>query len=309
MITKLLDIKYPIIQGAMAKIADFNLASSVSNAGGLGIIASGSLTKEELLTQIEKCRSLTSKPFGVNLMLMMPNIDELVDVVVESGVKIVTTGAGSPKKYIKKLKENNIIVIPVIANPKQAIKMEELGADAVIAEGTEAGGHIGKIGTFALVQSVLSSVSIPVVAAGGVSSGKALASILLLGCSGAQIGTRFLLSTDCKIHNNYKKVIKEAKETIVTGNIKGSPVRCIKNKMTEEYLEKEKTDISEEELEKITLGSLKKAAVDGDTKNGSVMSGDIVYLVNKEMTTKEIIEEIINEKNETLVSASKLMKE
>ena len=302
-ICKLLDIKYPIIQGAMANIADAELASSVSNAGGLGIIASGGMSADKLREEIKKCKKLTDKPFGVNLMLKAPNKDELIKVVMEEKPTVVTTGAGSPKDFIGEFKELGIKVIPVIASVKHAVKMENLGADALIAEGTEAGGHIGENSTLPLVQSVVASVNIPVVAAGGIYDGKGLAAMLLLGASGVQMGTRFLLSTDCNIDKNYKEAIKNATETVVTGRNIGIPVRCLPNKMTEEYIREEKSGKTKEELEHFTLGALKKA-VAGDVETGSLMSGQIVSMVNKEASTSQIIEEIMYDAEKTLVDAS-----
>lgn len=302
-ICKLLDIKYPIIQGAMANIADAELASSVSNAGGLGIIASGGMSADELREEIKKCKKLTDKPFGVNLMLKAPNKDELIKVVMEEKPTVVTTGAGSPKDFIGEFKKLGIKVIPVIASVKHAVKMESLGADALIAEGTEAGGHIGENSTLPLVQSVVASVNIPVVAAGGIYDGKGLAAMLLLGASGVQMGTRFLLSTDCNIDKNYKEAIKNATETVVTGRNIGIPVRCLPNKMTEEYIREEKSGKTKEELEHFTLGALKKA-VAGDVETGSLMSGQIVSMVNKEASTSQIIEEIMYDAEKTLVDAS-----
>lgn len=302
-ICKLLNIKYPIIQGAMANIADASLASSVSNAGGLGIIASGGMTAEKLKEEIKKCKSLTDKPFGVNLMLKAGNKEELIKVVLEEKPAVVTTGAGSPKDFIEEFKKVGIKVIPVIASVKHAMKMESLGADAVIAEGCEAGGHIGEMSTLPLVQSVIKSVNIPVIAAGGIYDGKGLATMLLLGASGVQMGTRFLLSTDCTIDKNYKKAIKEATETVVTGRMVGIPVRGLRNKMTEEYLKEEKSGKTKEELEHFTLGALKKA-VAGDVEAGSLMSGQIVSLVDKESSTADIINEIIFDAERTLSNAS-----
>ena len=302
-ICKLLDIKYPIIQGAMANIADAELASSVSNAGGLGIIASGGMSADKLREEIKKCKKLTNKPFGVNLMLKAPNKDELIKVVMEEKPTVVTTGAGSPKDFIGEFKKLGIKVIPVIASVKHAVKMESLGADALIAEGTEAGGHIGENSTLPLVQSVVASVNIPVVAAGGIYDGKGLAAMLLLGASGVQMGTRFLLSTDCNIDKNYKEAIKNATETVVTGRNIGIPVRCLTNKMTEEYIREEKSGKTKEELEHFTLGALKKA-VAGDVETGSLMSGQIVSMVNKEASTSQIIEEIMYDAEKTLVDAS-----
>lgn len=302
-ICKLLNIKYPIIQGAMANIADAELASSVSNAGGLGIIASGGMSADKLREEIKKCKKLTDKPFGVNLMLKAPNKDELIKVVMEEKPTVVTTGAGSPKDFIGEFKKLGIKVIPVIASVKHAVKMESLGADALIAEGTEAGGHIGENSTLPLVQSVVASVNIPVVAAGGIYDGKGLAAMLLLGASGVQMGTRFLLSTDCNIDKNYKEAIKNATETVVTGRNIGIPVRCLPNKMTEEYIREEKSGKTKEELEHFTLGALKKA-VAGDVETGSLMSGQIVSMVNKEASTSQIIEEIMYDAEKTLVDAS-----
>ncbi len=302
-ICKLLDIKYPIIQGAMANIADAELASSVSNAGGLGIIASGGMSADKLREEIKKCKKLTDKPFGVNLMLKAPNKDELIKVVMEEKPTVVTTGAGSPKDFIGEFKKLGIKVVPVIASVKHAVKMENLGADALIAEGTEAGGHIGENSTLPLVQSVVASVNIPVVAAGGIYDGKGLAAMLLLGASGVQMGTRFLLSTDCNIDKNYKEAIKNATETVVTGRNIGIPVRCLPNKMTEEYIREEKSGKTKEELEHFTLGALKKA-VAGDVETGSLMSGQIVSMVNKEASTLQIIEEIMYDAEKTLVDAS-----
>lgn len=302
-ICKLLDIKYPIIQGAMANIADAELASSVSNAGGLGIIASGGMSADKLREEIKKCKKLTDKPFGVNLMLKAPNKDELIKVVMEEKPTVVTTGAGSPKDFIGEFKKLGIKVIPVIASVKHAVKMESLGADALIAEGTEAGGHIGENSTLPLVQSVVASVNIPVVAAGGIYDGKGLAAMLLLGASGVQMGTRFLLSTDCNIDKNYKEAIKNATETVVTGRNIGIPVRCLPNKMTEEYIREEKSGKTKEELEHFALGALKKA-VAGDVETGSLMSGQIVSMVNKEASTSQIIEEIMYDAEKTLVDAS-----
>lgn len=302
-ICKLLDIKYPIIQGAMANIADAELASSVSNAGGLGIIASGGMSADKLREEIKKCKKLTDKPFGVNLMLKAPNKDELIKVVMEEKPTVVTTGAGSPKDFIGEFKKLGIKVIPVIASVKHAVKMENLGADALIAEGTEAGGHIGENSTLPLVQSVVASVNIPVVAAGGIYDGKGLAAMLLLGASGVQMGTRFLLSTDCNIDKNYKEAIKNATETVVTGRNIGIPVRCLPNKMTEEYIREEKSGKTKEELEHFALGALKKA-VAGDVETGSLMSGQIVSMVNKEASTSQIIEEIMYDAEKTLVDAS-----
>lgn len=306
MINELLNIKYPIICGAMSHITLSSLTSSVSNAGGLGILASGGMSKDDLLSEIRKTKKLTSKPFGVNLMLKQDNIDELVDVIISEDISVVTTGAGSPKNIIKKLKENNIIVIPVVSDEIMAKKMEDLGCDAVIVEGCEAGGHIGKLTTLVAVQSVLKTVKIPVIAAGGIYDGKTLAAMMTLGASGVQIGSRFLLSKECEISSKYKNEIIKNKDTVITGSSINLPVRCIENEMTNKFLELEKHEnMDKDELEKLTLGSLERA-VSGDIKNGSLMAGQIIRILDKEESVSDIIEEIIKEANETLNSVSKI---
>lgn len=295
-IEKLLGIQYPIMQGAMARIANATLAAAVSNAGGLGIIAGGGLSKDELSLEIRKCKELTSKPFGVNIMLMAPNSEELAHLLVEEKVPVVTTGAGSPEPYIKMWKEAGIKVIPVIASVKHAKKMEALGADAVVAEGMEAGGHIGSITTMCLIPQIVNAVSIPVIAAGGIADGRAMAAVEILGASGVQIGTRFLATTESPIADSYKQCLIEAKDTdtVVTGMSIGSPVRNLKNKMTDEYIKLEKNGASKEALETFTLGSLKKA-VEGDIEYGSMMAGQIVGMIHEIKTVKEVIEDLMNE--------------
>lgn len=296
-ITDLLGIEYPIFQGAMAKISMSTLVAAVSEAGGLGIIATGGMTVQELREEIGKTQALTKKPFAVNIMLMMENCEEMVDIIIEMGVKIVTTGAGTPKRFMPKLKEAGIIVIPVVPSVKLAKKMEDLGVDAIVAEGTEAGGHIGEVATMPLVAAVTKAVSIPVIAAGGISDGRGLAAAFSLGAVGVQMGTVYLASEECPISRAYKEKIVASLETdtVVTGRSLGAPVRAIQNAMTTEYLALEKEEVGRDELEKLTMGSLKKAAVDGDVDNGSVMAGQAVGNITKIRYVKEIHQEIITE--------------
>jgi len=293
---EMLGIKYPIIQGGMANIATGEFAASVSNAGGLGLIAGGGMDAETLRENIRKCKSLTDKPFGVNLMLMNPDTPKMADVVVEEGVKIVTTGAGSPGVYMDKWKEAGIKVIPVVSSVALAIRMERCGADMVIAEGTESGGHVGEMTTMTLVPAVVDKVSIPVIAAGGIADGRGLVCAKALGAVGVQIGTVLLATKECPIHENYKNEVIKAKDngTVVTGRISGVPVRILKNTMAREYVKKEKEGASKEDLEMYTLGSLRKAVFDGDTKNGSLMAGQISCIVNEERTVKEVLDDMMN---------------
>ena len=301
-ITNLLGIKYPIFQGAMAQIARHELVSAVSNAGALGILASGGVRPEELRKEIQQCKELTDKPFAVNLMLMMPNIDEIIDVVIEEGVKIVTTGAGTPRKFMPRLKEVGIKVIPVIPSVKAAVKMEELGCDAVVVEGMEAGGHVGTSTTMALLPQVTSAVNIPVIAAGGIADGRGMAAAYCLGASGVQMGTVFLASEECPVTDAYKNMILEAVDTstTLTGEKLGAPVRGIKNELTKRYHELEEQSSTLMELEELTLGSLRRAVYDGDVENGSVMAGQIAGLVNEICPVKNIIEDVIKEAREVL---------
>ena len=293
---EMLGIKYPIIQGGMANIATGEFAASVSNAGGLGLIAGGGMDAETLRENIRKCKSLTDKPFGVILMLMNPDTPKMADVVVEEGVKIVTTGAGSPGVYMDKWKEAGIKVIPVVSSVALAIRMERCGADMVIAEGTESGGHVGEMTTMTLVPAVVDKVSIPVIAAGGIADGRGLVCAKALGAVGVQIGTALLATKECPIHENYKNEVIKAKDngTVVTGRISGVPVRILKNTMAREYVKKEKEGASKEDLEMYTLGSLRKAVFDGDTKNGSLMAGQISCIVNEERTVKEVLDDMMN---------------
>lgn len=301
-ITDLLGIKYPIFQGAMAQIARHELVSAVSNAGALGILASGGVSPEELRKEIQQCKELTDKPFAVNLMLMMPNIDEIIDVVIEEGVKIVTTGAGTPRKFMPRLKESGIKVIPVIPSVRAAVKMEELGCDAVVVEGMEAGGHVGTSTTMALLPQVTSVVNIPVIAAGGIADGRGMAAAYCLGASGVQMGTVFLASEECPVTDVYKNMILEAVDTstTLTGEKFGAPVRCIKNELTKRYHELEEQSSTLMELEELTLGSLRRAVYDGDVENGSVMAGQIAGLVTEVRPVKNIIEDVIKEAREVL---------
>lgn len=307
-ITKLLGIKYPIFQGAMAQIALDPLVSAVSNAGGLGIIGSGGMSADRLREEIRKVRSNTDKPFAVNLMLMMHNIPELVQVIVEEGVKIVTTGAGTPAPYMQTFKENGIKVIPVIPSVKIAKKMEALGADAVVAEGTEAGGHVGETTTMALLPQVVSAVSIPVIGAGGIADGRGIAAAFALGAQGIQVGTRFLATVECPTHENFKQAVIQADDTstTVTGRSIGGPVRSIKNSMIAEYLKLENEHASREELEKISLGSLRRAVFEGDTDRGSVMAGQICGLCNEITTVEEMITGMFAEAQKVMENLGKL---
>lgn len=283
----------------MARIADASLASAVSEAGGLGIIT-GAAPTEWVREQIKKTKELTNKPFGVNIMLMAENADEIAELVCEEGVSVVTTGAGSPGKYMEKWKAHGIKVIPVVASVALAKRMEKSGADAIIAEGTESGGHVGQLTTMTLVPQVVDAVSVPVIAAGGIGDGRGVAASFMLGAEGIQVGTRFLVAKECTIHQNYKDKVLKANDidTEVTGRPTGHPVRVLRNKLARTYLKLEKEGASAEELEKLGVGALKKAVVDGDVDNGSLMSGQIAGLVCKEQSCKEMIEELFTESNE-----------
>ena len=303
-ITQLLGIKYPVFQGAMAQIARYELASAVSNAGGLGILASGGMSPEELREQIKKCKEQTTKPFAVNLMLMMPNINEIIDVVIEKGVKIVTTGAGTPRKFMPRLTEAGVKVIPVIPSVQAAKKMEELGCAAVVVEGMEAGGHVGTSTTMALLPQVTKAVNIPVIAAGGIADGRGVAAAFCLGASGVQMGTVFLATHECPISIEYKNLIVEADDTstTLTGMKFGAPVRGIKNELTKRYHELEAQSSTLMELEELTLGSLRKAVYDGDVENGSVMSGQIAGLVDEIRSVEQVIVDVLEEAKTTLAN-------
>ena len=301
-ITEILGIEYPIIQGGMAWVATYELAAAVSEAGGLGIIGAGGAPASFVREQIQKAKALTDKPFGVNVMLMNPEADAIAQVIVDEGVKVVTTGAGNPAKYMEMWKAAGVRVIPVVASVALAKLMERGGADAVIAEGTESGGHIGSTTTMALVPQVVDAVSIPVIAAGGIADGRGFAAAFMLGAEGVQIGTRFVVATECIVHEKYKAMLIKAKDidSAVTGMSTGHPVRSIRNKMTKEYLKLEKDGAELMELEKLTLGSLRKAVVEGDVVNGTIMAGQIAGLVKKEQPCKEIIDEIMSQGMELL---------
>ena len=301
-ITELVNIEYPIIQGGMAWVAEHNLAAAVSNAGGLGLIGAGGAPAEFVREQIKKAKDKTDNPFGVNIMLMNPEADAIAQVIVEEGVKVVTTGAGNPAKYMEMWKAAGVKVIPVVASVAMAKLMERAGADAVVAEGMESGGHIGSTTTMALVPQVVDAVSVPVIAAGGIGDGRGFAAAMMLGAQAVQIGTRFVVANESIVHSNYKQKIVKAKDidSTVTGMSHGHPVRAIRNQMTKEYLRLEKEGADFMELERLTLGALRKAVIDGDVVNGTLMAGQIAGLVNKEQSCKEIISEIMNQAEELL---------
>ncbi|MBD5444387.1 MAG: enoyl-[acyl-carrier-protein] reductase FabK [Lachnospiraceae bacterium] len=301
-ITQLLGIEYPVIQGGMAWVADYHLAAAVSEAGGLGIIGAGGAPASFVREQIQKAKEITSKPFGVNIMLMNPEADQIAQVVIDEGVKVVTTGAGNPGKYMAAWKEAGIKVIPVVASVGLAKMMERAGADAVVAEGTESGGHIGELTTMTLVPQVVDAVNIPVIAAGGIADGRGFAAAIMLGAEAVQMGTRFVVAKESIVHDNYKQKVISAKDidSAVTGRSTGHPVRCIRNKTTREYLKKEQEGATLEELEKMTLGSLRKAVVDGNVVEGSLMAGQIAGLVKSENTCEEIIKEVMSQAEKLL---------
>lgn len=296
-VTKLLGIEYPIIQGGMAWVADYHLAAAVSEAGGLGIIGAGGAPASWVREQIKEAQKRTTKPFGVNLMLMNPEADQIAQVIVEEGVRVVTTGAGSPERYMKLWKDAGVKVIPVVASVALAKRMERSGADAVVAEGTESGGHIGELTTMALVPQIVDAVSIPVIAAGGIADGRGIAAAFMLGARAVQMGTHFVVVKESIVHENYKKFILKAKDidTRVTGRSTGHPVRVIRNKQAKEYLRLEQEGASFEELEHLTLGGLRKAVVEGDVETGSLMAGQIAGLVKEEYTCKELIEHLVEQ--------------
>lgn len=301
-ICEALGIKYPIIQGAMAWIADSTLASAVSNAGGLGVIAAGGNTPENVRTEIRRAKELTDKPFAVNIMLLNSNADEVAKIVCEEGVKVVTTGAGSPGKYMEMWKSHGIKVIPVVASVALAKRMERSGADMVIAEGCEAGGHIGELTTMALVPQIVDAVNIPVIAAGGIADERGMMAAIALGAKGFQVGTRFLVAKECIVHDNYKQKVIDAKDmdSVVTGRSTGHPVRVLRNRLTREYVKLEKEGASSAELEAMGTGALRKAVLEGDVNNGSVMAGQVAALIRKQESCEEIIKDFI-EKTEELV--------
>lgn len=296
-VTKLLGIEYPIIQGGMAWVAEYHLAAGVSNAGGLGLIGAASAPAEWVREQIREAKKLTDKPFGVNIMLMSPYADEVAKVVAEEGVKVVTTGAGNPEKYMKMWKEAGVKVIPVVASVALARRMERCGADALVAEGCEAGGHIGENTTMVLVPQIVDAVKIPVIAAGGVADGRGVAAAFMLGAKGVQMGTHFVATKESVVHDNYKQAIIKARDidSRVTGRTIGHPVRALRNQMVKQYLELENSGASFEELEHLTLGGLRKAVVEGDVVNGSVMAGQSAAMVKEILSCEELIQKLVKE--------------
>ncbi len=295
-LNELLGTEFPIIQGGMANIATAEFAAACSNAGAMGLIGCGGMNTDQLREQIRKCKTLTDKPFGVNLMLMNPCVDEMAEMVVEEGVRFITTGAGNPSKYMGKWKSAGIKVYPVVAAVALAKLLERGGADGLIAEGGESGGHVGETTTMALVPQVVDAVSIPVVAAGGIADGRQLAAAYALGACGAQVGTCLLASVECPIHENYKKAVLKARDrdTTVTGRRAGAPVRILKNKMAREYLKLEYEGATLEELEHLTLGGLRRAVFDGDMETGSVMCGQVAGMLHEIKPVRQIFEELVS---------------
>ena len=294
-VTELLGIEYPVIQGGMAWVAEYHLAAAVANAGGLGLIGAGGAPAEFVREQIRKTKELTDKPFGVNIMLMNPEADAIAQVIVDEGVKVVTTGAGNPGKYMEMWKNAGVKVIPVVASVAMAKMMERAGADAIVAEGTESGGHIGSTTTMALVPQVVDAVNIPVIAAGGIADGRGFAAAFMLGAEAVQMGTIVVAAKECAVHDNYKEKVIAAKDidSEVTVRSTGHPVRSIRNKMTREYLKLEQEGATLDELEHLTLGSLRKAVVEGDVVNGTIMAGQIAGLVKEEKSCEDIIKDIM----------------
>ncbi|HIR46401.1 MAG TPA: enoyl-[acyl-carrier-protein] reductase FabK [Candidatus Caccousia avicola] len=310
-ICDLIGISYPVFQGGMAWIADANLAAAVSNGGGLGIISAMNANADWLRGQIRRAKELTDRPFGVNIMLMSPFADEVAKVVVEEGVKVVTTGAGNPGKYMAAWREAGICVVPVVASVGLARMMERAGASAVVAEGTESGGHIGELTTMTLVPQVCSAVNIPVIAAGGIADGRGVAAAFMLGACGVQVGTRFLVAEECGVHQNYKDRVLKAKDidTVATGRRLGHPVRSLKTRFSREYMKKEyDPNVTAEELEEMGVGALRKAAVDGNEAEGCFLAGQIAGLVQKEQPAAEIIRDLCDEAEVLLKGAAQWVK-
>lgn len=304
-ICDLLGIEYPIFQGGMAWVSDADLAAAVSNAGGLGIIAAGNAPKEWIVEEIRKAKAKTNKPFAVNVMLLSPFVEDIVDAVIEEKVEIVVTGAGNPGKYFKKLNEHSVKIIPVVPSVAQAIRMERNeGVVALIAEGAEAGGHIGVTNTMSLIPQIVDAVNIPVIAAGGISDGRGMAASFCLGASAVQVGTRFLVADECNVADSYKEKVLKAKDTatMVTGNSTGHPVRVIKNKFAKKFKKMEDENADIEELEAFSSGSLRRAVVEGNIDNGSIMAGQIAGLVKERESCKAIIEDLINMYERTVIS-------
>ena len=301
-ITELLGIEYPVIQGGMAWVGTAELAAAVSEAGGLGIIGAGGAPASWVEDQIHKVKEKTDKPFGVNLMLLNPEADAIADLLIKEGVKVVTTGAGNPEKYMELWKERNIKVIPVVASVALAKRMERCGADAVVAEGCESGGHIGESTTMTLVPQVVDAVDIPVIAAGGIGDGRGIAAAFMLGAKGVQMGTRFVVTKECQVHPAYKERINRANDidTRVTGRSTGHPIRALRNDMTKAYLQKEQEGASTEELELLASGALRRAVQEGDIHNGSLMSGQIAGLIKEEVSCKQLIDTLVSQTKEAL---------
>lgn len=301
-INNLLEIEYPIIQGGMAWVAEHHLAAAVSEAGGFGLIGAANAPADWVREQIRKTKELTDRPFGVNVMLMSPYADEVARVIAEEGVKAVTTGAGNPEKYMELWKERNIKVIPVVASVALAKRMERCGADAVVAEGCESGGHIGESTTMTLVPQVVDAVDIPVIAAGGIGDGRGIAAAFMLGAKGVQMGTRFVVTKECQVHPAYKERIIRAKDidTRVTGRSTGHPIRALRNDMTKAYLQKEQEGASTEDLELLASGALRRAVQEGDIHNGSLMSGQIAGLIKEEVSCKQLIDTLVSQTKEAL---------
>lgn len=297
LLNELLGIKYPVIQGAMANISDGKFAASVSNAGGLGVIAAGSYDANRIKEEIEICKSLTKNPFGVNIMLMSPYVEDIVNLICEEKIAVVTTGAGNPGPYVAKLKAAGCKIFPVVASAMLAKRMTRYDIDGIIAEGTESGGHVGEATTMSLVPQVVEAVDVPVIAAGGIATGKQLVAAMALGAIGVQVGTIMLATEECPIHQNYKNAVIRARDndTIVTGRSLGAPVRILKNEMAKQYIELEKQLADRMELEKITIGGLKKAVIDGDIQMGSVMLGQTAGIIKEIKTVSKVLEELINE--------------
>ena len=309
-VCELLGIEYPVIQGGMAWVATAELAAAVSNAGGLGLIAAGNAPAEIVREQIKKARALTDNPFGVNVMMMSPYAEEVMNMLVEEKPAVVATGAGNPAKYIPALKEAGVKVIPVVASVAVAVKMERSGADAVVAEGTEAGGHIGELTTMVLVPQIAEAVSIPVIAAGGISDSRGTAAAFALGAAGIQVGTRFICSDECIAHDNYKQAVIKAKDrdAVVTGRSTGAPVRALKNKLTKEYQRLEKENAPFEEIEALGIGGLRRAFEEGDVEMGSLMAGQSAAMVHDIKPCAEIVRDLFSGVNDIVGEISSKLK-
>lgn len=301
-VTELLGVKYPIIQGGMAWVAEHHLAAAVSESGGFGLIGAASAPADIVREEIRKAKELTNNPFGVNIMLLNPNAEDIANLVVEENIPAITTGAGTPEKFMAMWKDAGIKVIPVVASVAMAKRMERCGADAVVVEGMEAGGHIGSQTTMTLVPQIADAVNIPVIAAGGIGDGRGFAAAWMLGAEAVQMGTRFVVADESIVHENYKERIIKAKDidSVVTGQSTGHPIRILRNQMSKEYLQKEKEGASFEELEYMTLGALRKAVIEGDVTRGSVMAGQIAGLIDRKQSCREIIEEVMNEAEKLL---------